>query len=319
MDEFKMQPIGHLQSVFKTKNGTPRQSGLANQGRAILRINKNVLNNPGHALENLEEFSHVWLIWVFHKNGQDAVKAKVAPPRLSGKRVGLFSTRSPHRPNPIGLSLARVEKVVDDTLYLLGVDMIDGTPILDVKPYIPIYDNPSQSAFVDHESKHVEKEEIPESNSTNVVKDITTEDQICQRDGEGVIEDNINPSNEPSTSDSIEKRLQPKIEDLESSYTPGWIGDPEDDLQVCFTARSLTDLHTIQISQSQLIKDKVELLSIIREVLRSDPRSIYRKNRCSDRLYYTTVDNVHVSAWFDSRHDLMEVLALTNTSEHDAP
>ena len=78
-----------------------------------------------------------------------------------------------------------------------------------------------QSAFVEHESKHVE--EIPESNSTNVVKDITTEDQICQRDGEGVIEDNINPSNEPSSSDSIEKRLHPKIEDIESSYTPGLI------------------------------------------------------------------------------------------------
>ena len=135
-------PIGHLRSIFKSKNGTVRQSGLSGYARAALTIQRSVFNNPAHALENLAEFSHVWLIWVFHANTAASVKAKVAPPRLNGQRVGVFSTRSPHRPCPIGLTLARLEGVEGDTLLLSGVDMIDGTPVLDVKPYIPLYDSP---------------------------------------------------------------------------------------------------------------------------------------------------------------------------------
>ncbi|KAJ8336191.1 hypothetical protein SKAU_G00395340 [Synaphobranchus kaupii] len=135
-------PIGYISSCFPGKNGTPRQPSVCGQSRASLRIEAAVFNNPHHSLTGLEQYSHVWIIFLFHKNGNMSSKAKVKPPRLNGQRVGVYSTRSPHRPNALGLTLARLESVTGDTLHLSGIDMIAGTPVLDIKPYIPEYDSP---------------------------------------------------------------------------------------------------------------------------------------------------------------------------------
>ena len=98
---------------------------------------------PEHSLEGLHEFSHVWLLFLFDQNAPGSTpKAKVYPPRLGGTPTGLFATRSPHRPNPIGLTLCRLDRVDGSKLSLSGVDLVDGTCILDVKPYIPSYDAP---------------------------------------------------------------------------------------------------------------------------------------------------------------------------------
>ncbi|GAM28109.1 hypothetical protein SAMD00019534_112850, partial [Acytostelium subglobosum LB1] len=143
-------PIGFLECCFRERNGTPRQGAFVTKGRAILKLRTNI--NPAHALEGLDQYSHCWLIFVFHENTntlrgvrQDRpgsmVKAKVKPPKLDGVRVGLFSTRTPHRPNAIGLSVAKIDKVEGSCLYLSCIDLIDGTPILDVKPYIKHYDS----------------------------------------------------------------------------------------------------------------------------------------------------------------------------------
>uniref|UniRef100_A0A3B3ZAB9 TsaA-like domain-containing protein n=1 Tax=Periophthalmus magnuspinnatus TaxID=409849 RepID=A0A3B3ZAB9_9GOBI len=104
-------PIGYLSSCFSAKNGTPRQPTICGPSRAELRIEHRVFNNPEHALVGLEQYSHVWIIFVFHKNGHLSAKAKVKPPRLNGKKVGVYSTRSPHRPNALGLTLAKLDKV----------------------------------------------------------------------------------------------------------------------------------------------------------------------------------------------------------------
>ncbi|XP_036186151.1 tRNA (adenine(37)-N6)-methyltransferase isoform X1 [Myotis myotis] len=136
------EPIGYLESCFSAKNGTPRQPSICRHSRACLRIRKSIFNNPEHSLMGLEEFSHVWILFVFHKNGHLSCKAKVQPPRLNGAKTGVFSTRSPHRPNAIGLTLAKLEKVEGGTIYLSGIDMIHGTPVLDIKPYIADYDSP---------------------------------------------------------------------------------------------------------------------------------------------------------------------------------
>ena len=87
-------------------------------------------------------------MFLFHANGNVVVKSKVRPPQLSGEKKGLFSTRTPHRPNPIGLSLCKIDSIEHDTVFLSGVDIIDGTPILDIKPYIPAFDNPNLHALV---------------------------------------------------------------------------------------------------------------------------------------------------------------------------
>ena len=102
-----------------------------------------VLNNPDHALDGIEGFSHLWILFHFHKNGSDFSKNKVNPPRKKDRgRVGVFATRSPHRPNAIGMSLAKLVEVGDNEIHVEGTDLVDGTPILDVKPYIPSYDAP---------------------------------------------------------------------------------------------------------------------------------------------------------------------------------
>jgi tRNA-Thr(GGU) m(6)t(6)A37 methyltransferase TsaA len=141
-----MQPIGIIESSYKEKFGIPRQSGLSKSSRACLKIPNNY---GGKSLRNsfdgLEEFSHIWVVFLFHELGQTAWKSKIRPPRLGGaKKTGVFSTRSPHRPNPIGISvvkLDRIEMTAKETLlFVEGGDFLDGTPVLDVKPYVPYAD-----------------------------------------------------------------------------------------------------------------------------------------------------------------------------------
>lgn len=127
-------PIGRLSSCFVRLNGTPRNAGgLCSHARAVLRLS---CPEPAAAADGLAEFSHVWVLFGFHRNKKiaGAAKPKVAPPKLGGRRVGVLSTRAPYRPNPIGLSLARLDRVDDGTLYLSGLDAVDGTPVYDIKP-----------------------------------------------------------------------------------------------------------------------------------------------------------------------------------------
>ncbi|XP_026748536.1 tRNA (adenine(37)-N6)-methyltransferase [Galleria mellonella] len=137
------RPIGVIETSFQNKRGVPRQPSVLAKARGTVIINQNVFNNPEHALSGLEEFSHIWIIFHFHATESSNVPAKVAPPRLGGERRGVFSTRSPHRPCPIGLSLVKIQSVEGNKIHFLGVDMVNGTPVLDIKPYIPQYDYPS--------------------------------------------------------------------------------------------------------------------------------------------------------------------------------
>jgi len=132
---FRMEAIGIIESCYRDKFGTPRQSGLAKHSMAQLRLRPDL--QAEQSLEGITGFSHLWLIWVFHQNHSQRFHAKVHPPRLQGKSMGLFATRTPHRPNPIGLSLVELVDFREGVLLLKGIDLIDGTPILDVKPYLP--------------------------------------------------------------------------------------------------------------------------------------------------------------------------------------
>lgn len=155
-----IQSIGRLESCFREKFGTPRQPQLVPSSQARLRIRPEFI--PEQSLKGLAEFSHVWLLSYFHLNTNKAFLSTVHPPRLKGKTVGVFASRSPHRPSPIGLSLARLDRVEGDTLYLSAIDLVDGTPILDVKPYIPAYDhvaNP-KTGWMDRVEPHAFKVEF---------------------------------------------------------------------------------------------------------------------------------------------------------------
>jgi len=130
-----IKPIGYLESSYRDKFGTPRQPGLSPHAWSRLKIRADL--QPEQALQGLEKFSHVWLVFVFHQNKVSRYHAKVHPPRLGGESMGVFATRSPHRPNPIGLSLVELVRIEGDSLILAGADLVDGTPILDIKPYLP--------------------------------------------------------------------------------------------------------------------------------------------------------------------------------------
>jgi tRNA-Thr(GGU) m(6)t(6)A37 methyltransferase TsaA len=167
---FFVQPIGHISSCYRQCVGTPRQGMLAPHSRSSITLAKNI--SP-EAMDGLEDFSHVWITFQFHLNSNTlkeanafssrrTFQAKINPPMLKGIKLGVLATRSPHRPNPIGVTLAQIRSIdkKNRTLHLYACDLVDGTPVLDVKvspsntihiysklilvsfcqPYVPSYD-----------------------------------------------------------------------------------------------------------------------------------------------------------------------------------
>ena len=140
----EITPIAHFKSPFTSKFGIPKQSGLAKDlpGRIVFEP----AYRNADALRGLEGFTHLWMIWQFSANAHKANSPVVRPPVLGGNEaLGVFATRSPYRPNPIGLSCVRIDHIDLDTkegpvIHVLGADLMDGTPIFDIKPYLPYAD-----------------------------------------------------------------------------------------------------------------------------------------------------------------------------------
>jgi tRNA-Thr(GGU) m(6)t(6)A37 methyltransferase TsaA len=139
-----MKPIAHIHTDFNEKFGIPRQSGLVKEATGIIKFEPEYRLHD--AFRGLEDFNYIWIIWEFSKAKRDTFSATVKPPRLGGNtRMGVFATRSPFRPNNLGLSSVKLDRIDYEAnegplLYVSGVDMLDGTPIYDIKPYIPYAD-----------------------------------------------------------------------------------------------------------------------------------------------------------------------------------
>ena len=153
--EFTFKPIGFIRSPFKEKFGIPRQPGLAPNARATLELVHPY--NREESVRGLDEFTHIWVSFLFHGVDEEHFRPMVRPPRLGGnRRLGVFATRSTHRPNRIGLSAVKLDRV--DTsdgvkLFLSGVDLLNETPVLDIKPYLPWSDSlPAAQAGFAHEA-----------------------------------------------------------------------------------------------------------------------------------------------------------------------
>lgn len=158
-----MKVIAHIHNAFPTKFGLPRQSGLVKELHSTI-VFEPEFRNPD-ALRGLDGYSHLWLIWQFHKAQRETWSPTVRPPRLGGNvRMGVFATRSPFRPNAIGLSCVKLEgmeqtKQLGVVLHVSGADLMDGTPIYDIKPYLPYVDSipDAKGGFAaEHENDHVE-------------------------------------------------------------------------------------------------------------------------------------------------------------------
>ena len=136
---YKVSPVGFVRSCFKEKFAIPRQPQLAPAAHGVLELVAPF--DQGEAVQGLEQVSHVWLLFLFHLALEDKPRLKVRPPRLGGNQsMGVFATRATHRPNGIGQSVVKLDKVEPGRLWLSGIDLLDGTPVLDIKPYVPYAD-----------------------------------------------------------------------------------------------------------------------------------------------------------------------------------
>ncbi|XP_018410577.1 PREDICTED: tRNA (adenine(37)-N6)-methyltransferase [Nanorana parkeri] len=350
------KPIGYIESCFAEKNGTPRQPSVCSLSRGCLKISKSVFNNPEHSVMDLQQFSHVWILFIFHKNGRLSCKAKVQPPRLNGAKTGVFSTRSPHRPNAIGLTLAKLEKVEGGTLYLSGIDMIQGTPVIDIKPYISEYDSPRAThSFVEEPEENKKKHEGSDDSSEHQQETSPKEFNIICHGVENKMEDKaeissshdeiLNDHKENVASETIvgttlpvedscslqeyssrqigkdlsvlDKRTElthqvnTGIKDNEDrartcdSFVATWVTEsPVPKLKVRFTQHAEMELKQFEATCDsggpcfRYFKSFEEAKCAISTVLSADPRSVYRRNRCLDRLFYFSLDTMHLTCWF---------------------
>ena len=164
-EDLTLRPIGRIRTEFPEKFGIPRQSGLVEELRAVVEFEREF--RAPEAFRGLEGFSHLWLLWHFTQS--QGWSPTVRPPRLGGnQRVGVFATRSPFRPNPIGLSSVRLVEVDwrgadGPALVVAGADLMDGTPIYDVKPYLPYADSHPEAAggFTDRVARRLLEVECP--------------------------------------------------------------------------------------------------------------------------------------------------------------
>ncbi|XP_047381026.1 tRNA (adenine(37)-N6)-methyltransferase isoform X2 [Sciurus carolinensis] len=352
----------------------------------------------------LEQFSHVWILFVFHKNGHLSCKAKVQPPRLNGAKTGVFSTRSPHRPNAIGLTLAKLESVEGGAVYLSGIDMIHGTPVLDIKPYIADYDSPQNLmetlADFDLQNNQPKPKTVSQCEGSNdscdqqqlsgcsepqphcgteeepkYLEDRTSEENYLKRDNtaegpqtlpkhrERATDFDLEPTNDQSPSVTEEQFVLrglenscpeegtnegPKSEygavvlqgssvDMQPapppcrarmadrapcSVVPAWVREaPAAPLQVRFTPHAEKELQQLSsggepgVDQASFryFQSAKEVRHAIEAVLSADPRSVYRRKLCQDRLFYFTIDVAHVTCWFGD--GFAEVLKIKPVSE----
>lgn len=145
MKDLNIKTIARIESDFPEKFGIPRQSGLLRTLKSVIRFEPEFRN--ADALRGLEGFSHLWILWIFSENVRDSWKPTVRPPRLGGnKRLGVFATRSSFRPNPIAMSCVKIEEIRTEgkngpEIVVSGADLMDGTPIVDIKPYLPYTDS----------------------------------------------------------------------------------------------------------------------------------------------------------------------------------
>lgn len=168
METMEMHPIAHMRSDFPTKFGIPRQSGLVEELRSVIVFEPEYRSED--ALRGIEDFSHLWLIWQFSQAVREGWSPTVRPPRLGGNtRMGVFATRSPFRPNNLGLSCVRLlgkrhTKEFGTVLVVGGADLMDGTPIFDIKPYIPYGDCIPQATggFTDRVGNFLLKVDFPQ-------------------------------------------------------------------------------------------------------------------------------------------------------------
>ncbi|XP_034650576.1 tRNA (adenine(37)-N6)-methyltransferase [Drosophila subobscura] len=285
------RPIGVIRTAFPEKRAVPRQSIVGSRLRSLIQLNDGVFTNPEHSLEGLSDFSHLWLIYHFHRNNAHP-KAKVAPPRLGGERVGVFSTRSPHRPCPIGLSLVEIEKIENATISFFGTDMVDGTPVLDIKPYIPYYDAPALSIDSGMFGACEPLQSINNfglvAGRASAVPNETSLDFYDSRqepDGEESDLELYGAAGYAGNNMSSDAILPPPS----AVRVPNWVVASHR-LSVCFNEHAEAQLKELQVEKQCIV-----------EILEADPRSVYLRTKYGSQIFTFQLSEVTVTCKFDDK------------------
>lgn len=263
------KPIGTIRTVFSEKRAVPRQASIAETILSRVELSKDLYTNPELCLETLDEFSHFWIIYHFHKNDSHS-KPKISPPRLDGKKVGVLATRSPHRPNPIGMSLVKLDRIEGSTIYFYGSDMVDETPVIDIKPYIPSYDRPQKAYDVVGSSP---------STPTNSMRS------------------REEPEGEEEQDDDVAQAISLPKPEIEVKV-PSWISDNKL-LKVIFSDNALQQIRELSVNKKS-----------IEEILENDPRSVYVREKYLSQIYNFQVDGKNVICKFDDKLRTVTVLQI---------
>ncbi|XP_032521871.2 uncharacterized protein LOC116773510 isoform X1 [Danaus plexippus] len=310
--QIKYKPIGYIETSFNNKRGVPRQTSVMTNSVGVITIDTNVFTNPEHALSGLEEFSHIWIIYHFHMTESNSTPAKVSPPRLVGEKKGVFSTRSPHRPCPIGLSLVKIHSIQGNKIHFYGVDMVNGTPVLDIKPYIPQYDYPISEA---QERPPTEGIDLAGLNLNVSSLNVTTEygDELP-----GDLLTTLTPSENLDDVLSIQ-RGEP---DGQERYTAqasninqadvrvaSWITNTRNRYQVAFTDEALMRIENLIGSRADSFKANIESL------LSEDPRSVYVKTKYKDHEYNCVLEDLSITCVFDETTSVCTIIAVKSADE----
>lgn len=334
--------IGVIETSFQNKRGVPRQPSVLAKAQGAVVIDSSIYNNPEHALSGLEEFSHMWIIFHFHATESSNVPAKVSPPRLGGERRGVFSTRSPHRPCPIGLSLVKIQSIEGNRIYFFGVDMVNGTPVLDIKPYIPQYDYPVP-VFGDTPMSSLVRPPTEGTSDGLDVANLQLDDSYDARSlsprqanpiGDPPPAAGAPPSSPPSPSPAPSPGSPPRRPDTERGapdgqerFTPPqsaqlaslshdgirvapWIDNPPaQTYDVRFTDDALTRLVELIGDRAQAFKNN--LISLLSE----DPRSNYVRTRYPDHEYNCVLEDLSISCIFDVASAVCTIIAVRSADD----
>lgn len=265
------KPIGIIRTNFAEKRAVPRQANIAETILSRVELCKDLYTNPEQSLETLEEFSHLWIIYNFHLNEPHS-KPKISPPRLDGKKVGVFATRSPHRPNAIGMSLVKLDRVEGSTIYFYGTDIVDSTPLIDIKPYIPSYDSPQQKT-----------QESAISTPTTPVNSRSREDPEGEEEHDEVP---VQPSHLTVASSDPSVKV------------PNWVSS-KNQLKVIFSENASMQIQELGINQKS-----------IQEVLENDPRSVYVREKYLSQIYNFQLSGNNVICKFDDKQGTVNVLQI---------
>ncbi|XP_063630655.1 tRNA (adenine(37)-N6)-methyltransferase isoform X1 [Cydia splendana] len=346
--------IGVIETSFQNKRGVPRQPSVLAKARGAVVIDPSIFNNPEHALSGLEEFSHMWIIFHFHATESSNVPAKVSPPRLGGERRGVFATRSPHRPCPIGLSLVKIQSIEGNRIYFFGVDMVNGTPVLDIKPYIPQYDYPVP-VFGDTPMSSLVRPPTEGTSDGLDVANLQLDDSYDSRSlsprhrQSNPIGDTspaagpppstlpVSPSpDSPSSVDLLDGSLRSPIRrpdtergapDGQERFTPPQstqlVNLSHDGIRVApWIANPPTQTYDVRFTDDalsrlvELIGDRAQAFkNNLISLLSEDPRSNYVRTRYPDHEYNCVLEDLSISCVFDVASAVCTIIAVRNADD----